>query len=421
MNKLINEAKKIGIDVEVLVNKSDVTTINTLNDTLKLFQISNVKRYIVKAMKDNKCIKLSCEKISEVKELIKAIEEILSVQENSNENSFCQGNVSSVNEFKGNIDYEIIKKDLLSLNDIKEEYPLIKAIEVSFEHAETYDGIKNKVYDASMEQGDYLNSYGVSITLEKDGEAKVVYASYFDKEYNFEEFKKYLKNKIETSLIKFNSKSIETNKYKVILANNVVTDLLTTFVDAFYSKNIAFKNSVLTGKFNEKVFSDKISIIEDSLNGVVKEAFDSEGTLKHYQEIVKNGVFVKEINDLEYALKNNLEPTGNAGSINNLYLETGNLSYEELLEKLDNGIIISDVFGLHSGIDKKTGNISVQAEGFEVKDRKICGGLNMIILASNIFEIFGNVLEVGNDLTKESISVLAPSILLENITITGKE
>lgn len=421
MNKLINEAQKIGIDVEVFVNKNDVTTINTLNDTLKLFQISNVKRYIVKAMKDNKCIKLSCENINNVKELISSIEEILSVQENTNDNTFCKGNVSLVNEFKGNIDYEVIKKDLLSLNDLKNEYPSIKAIEVSFEHAETYDGIKNKVNNASMEQGDYLNSYGVSITLEKDGETKVVYASYFDKEYNFDEFKKYLKKKIETSLIKFGSKSIETNKYKVILMNNVVTDILTTFVDSFSSKNIAFKNSVLTGKFNEKVFSDKISIIEDSLNGVVKEAFDSEGTLKKYQEIVKNGVFVKEINDLEYALKNNLEPTGNAGSINNLYLETGNLSFEELLEKLDNGIIISDVFGLHSGIDKKTGNISVQAEGFEVRDGKIVGGLNMIILASNIFEVFSNVLEVGNDLTKESISVLVPSILLENITITGKE
>lgn len=45
----------------------------------------------------------------------------------------------------------------------------------------------------------------------------------------------------------------------------------------------------------------------------------------------------------------------------------------------------------------------------------------MIILSSNLFEIFSNVLEVGNDLTKENVSVLAPSLLLSDITVTGKE
>ena len=45
----------------------------------------------------------------------------------------------------------------------------------------------------------------------------------------------------------------------------------------------------------------------------------------------------------------------------------------------------------------------------------------MIILSTNIFEVFKNVCEVGNDLTKEYLSVTAPSLLLENITIAGKE
>ena len=45
----------------------------------------------------------------------------------------------------------------------------------------------------------------------------------------------------------------------------------------------------------------------------------------------------------------------------------------------------------------------------------------MIILSTNIFEVFSNVLEVGSDLSNFSLSVRTPSLLLHDITITGKE
>lgn len=45
----------------------------------------------------------------------------------------------------------------------------------------------------------------------------------------------------------------------------------------------------------------------------------------------------------------------------------------------------------------------------------------MIILSTNFFEVFTNVIEVGNDLSKFSLSVSTPSLLLDNITIAGKE
>ena len=104
-----------------------------------------------------------------------------------------------------------------------------------------------------------------------------------------------------------------------------------------------------------------------------------------------------------------------------MYVKCGNKSFDELVKDLDNGIIIDEAVGFHSGVDKKTGNISVQAEGLYVKSGKIIKGLNMIILQTNIFEVFSNVLEVGNDLSKDNLNISAPSLLLENITIAGKE
>ena len=272
-----------------------------------------------------------------------------------------------------------------------------------------------------MEDETYFNAYGVAITVNKDDITRVLYIGYYTKNYDFSKFKEYLLKKLEYLLIKLDSKSVTTNKYKVLLTNNVVESILFTFKDSFQSKNIFLNESVLSGKLNSKIFSEKINIVEDSPKGILNANFDSEGTLKTHQALVENGVFKKEINNIEYAIKLNKEATGNANGVNNLYIECGNKSYEELIKELDNGIIIDEAFGFHSGVDLKTGNISVQAEGLLVENGKVTKGLNMIILSTNLFEVFSNVLEVGSDLSNFSLSVRTPSLLLYDITITGKE
>lgn len=100
--------------------------------------------------------------------------------------------------------------------------------------------------------------------------------------------------KLEYLLIKLDSKSVTTNKYKVLLTNNVVESILFTFKDSFQSKNIFLNESVLSGKLNSKIFSDKINIVEDSPKGILNANFDSEGTLKAQQALVENGVFKKK-------------------------------------------------------------------------------------------------------------------------------
>lgn len=418
--KLINDAKKRGIDIEILENYHSGVSINTLNDKLELFQIDDIKKYIIKAIKEDKCVKISIEDIKDSEKILEDLEELFIMQDNKNKNMFSKGNIKS-NIKRVKIDYNDVINDLKSLNDLKNTYPLIKSIEASYSYVYFEKSINNQVNDCELECSDYYNSFGVAITLCKDDVNKVLYLSYYEKDYDFLEFKNYLCKKIENTIIKLDSKSVKTGKYNIILTNKVVSNLLFTFSDAFQSKGIYLKTSVLTDKLNKKIFSDKISILEDSPNGLIKMVFDNEGNKKEYQQIVENGVFIKEINDTEYAIKLKKEPTGNAGGINNLYIKPDVNSFADLVEKLSNGIIIDEAFGMHSGIDKKSGNISLQAEGLLVEDGKITKGLGMIILSTNIFEVLSNVTLVGSDNSKENPEVITPSLLLHDITITGKE
>lgn len=419
-NKLINLGKAHDIDIEIYERKNNIASINTLNDELKLFQIENITLFNIKAIKNNICINIVTENIKNTQEIIDALEEIFVTQDNKNANKLCTGKLTKkvTDEI---VDFEQVKKDMLSLNDLKQTFTNIKSIETGYEHIYKGNYIDNKINKCKMQNESYYNNLGIAITIEEDDTPRVMYFTYYMKNYDFKEFKDYLINKIKLALNKLKSTSIKTAKYNVLLSNDVVTNILNTFVGSFHSKNIYMKESVLTDKLNEKIFSDKISICEDSAKGLDEVLFDVEGTLKKRQDIVLNGVFVKSINNLEYAIKMSEEPTGNADGVNNLMLLPKDKSFAVLLKELNNGIFIDEVYGLHSGIDKKTGNISLQAEGYLIENGNIKNGLNMIILSTNIFEMFSNVLEVGNDLSKCSIKTVAPSLLLHDITITGKE
>ena len=420
-NKLIKLAKQEGIELEIYETKTKRTDINLLNKEEKLFQIVNTSNYIIKAIINGKCIKFATGSIKNPSKVIENIKTIFAIQDNDNENNLSKGYINNKEKNSEKLDYNQVKKDLLSLNSLKENYPEIINVEINYSHYDKGYFIDNA--NCKMVDDGYYNEYSVGITASKNNTNKVSYISFYSKEYNFEEFYNYILKRIESLIKKLDGNSCITKKYDIILKNTAVSDILKTFASMFDTENIMLNESVLVDKYKKKVFSDKITIIEDP-NGdsaILKRSFDSEGTKTNYKVIVDSGVFTKRINNIEYALKSKEEATGNAYGVNNLFIKPSDDTFEDLVSKLNNGIIIDEVMGVHSGIDVRSGNISVQAEGLLVEDGKITKGLTMIILSTNIFELFTNVVSVGNDLSKSSTSISAPSLLLNNITIVGKE
>lgn len=418
-NKLIELAKNEGIDIEISEITSEKMDIETLNGNLKLFQMSNVATYNIKALMNNRVAFLTTDHIEDPEKIITSLKIIFDVQENNNENRLCEGTIINREDTLENIDYIKVKEDLLNLDDLRKEYSEVYSIELLYAHYSDKYAINS--FKSDMLDEVNFHEYVAEIVVKKDDITRVVFVSHFSKNYNIEEFKKIIIAKIENAIIKINSKSLKTNKYNIIIKNSEVANILENFAASFQSKDIYLKNSVFTDKLNQKMFSDKINIAEDPEHGISARYFDSEGTKTKYKEIVKNGVFLKTINNIEYALKLNEEATGNAYGVRNLYIKSGNDSYEDLIKKLDNGIIIDSLVGFHSGTDLHTGNMSLQAEGLLVENGKIVRGINDIILATNIFEVFSNVLAVGSDMSSSDYCISAPSLLLENITVTGKE
>ena len=419
VKKLIDLAKKANMALEVCSKKEYSAQIEVLNSNLKNFYVASTTRYQIKAIKDGKCCFFTTEDLSNPDYIIKELDKAFLLSDNDNINRLSNNSYELRKESFIKPDFKKVKEDLLSLDSLREEYPYIKNIEASY--AYNYMDINIENANNFMEDSNYNNYIMVSVSGVKDNVVKSDYISIYIKYYDFETIKNKVRELVQYIAAKFAETSISTNKYNVLLKNNVVKDILTTFIPAFSTRNINMKLSFLTDKLNQKVFSDKISIVEEPLNAefVSTRAFDDEGTLTYNKEYVLNGVFKKTYNSLEYALKNKEKPTGNSYGVRNFHLVAGNKSYAQLINTMENGIIINRIEGMHSGINMRSGDISLQATGLLVEQGKVTKTLNMIILQSNILEILNNVLEVGNDLEEFNSTISSPSLLLHDITICG--
>lgn len=423
INQLLNEAKKNNIELEVFKEKEQNTTIEVYEDKIDSFDSFDITTYKITAIYNNKTICIETENIDDVESIIHLIKEQSLIIDNDEKNSLAV-NSDIIKKVSNTIelDHQQIIQDMISFNELKKKYHNITSI-MTYISIENNDiGIYNTLNTKLEDSNSYI-LYMTEVVMQFNGNNKTNYKYFYTKEYNKEKFYRMLEQVIQETIDKENAISLQTKKYNIVLDNRCVADLLTHFSFIFNAEDISKNKSILTNKLNEKVFSSKLTIVEDPQNEnyIGKRLFDDEGTKTYYKEIVKDGVFITKLYNNKMAIKENTKSTGNSFNTRNMYIVPGSIDKEKLLKELNSGIYITNIEGLHAGINDTTGDISLQAEGYIIKDGKKEECLNMIILSTNIFELFNNIIDIGNDLEFFSVKGGAPSLLIENITVAGNK
>lgn len=243
---------------------------------------------------------------------------------------------------------------------------------------------------------------------------------------------KIAKQGVKEALSKLGGKSVKSGNYKTIIYNEAMVSLLETFAGIFSADAAQKGLSLLKDKEGEIIASDVVTIIDDPLldDGLASTPFDDEGVATYTKELISNGKLNTLLHNLKTANKAGVKSTGNGFkssysssvsiSASNLYLKKGNKSLEELMKEIDEGIMITDLAGLHSGANSVSGDFSLAAKGFYIKDGKKSFPVEQITVAGNYFELLKNIAEVGNDLTFPMSSVGSPSVIVKGLSIAGE-
>lgn len=231
------------------------------------------------------------------------------------------------------------------------------------------------------------------------------------------------------------AKPVKSASMRVIFRNSAMCDMIETFSGIFSSENAQRGLSMLAGKEGEKIASDCVTLVDDSTldYGFGSHAFDAEGVAGRRTVVVENGVLKTLLYDLETAHKAGVGSTGNASkggytspvgiSVSNFTLTPGEKTLQQLTEKMGEGLIITDVSGLHAGANETTGDFSLMAQGYLVENGKKGRAVNGVTVSGNFYELLKNIEEPGcdvyNNMFGEAIS--SPSVLIKNkMSVAGE-
>lgn len=421
MKQLIDFALDKGIELEIYSEEEQTYLIHILQNYMNQYEVSDVTTYRLKGLYQGKTVILNMEDISDFNEIVRRIQQSSSFIDNNDQDELSKlRNFTAPKKEMMSFEGAKIKEELLSYHDFYRKNPLIKAVESEVIHTQKKIVIQNRY--GTMCDYEHYTVMLAEVTAFRETESFVATTIRYEKDYDSNIMKQLLKEASEQAIDKLGATSCKTNFYQVLFDHQVVAELLNYFSQAFHAKKLMDKQSFLNLEdYQTKIFSDLISIVEDPLNDnfVGTKSFDSEGILKRYQKIVDRGIFSQKLYDIKSALKENVESTGNSGEVRNFYIVPGKESQQELIKQMQNGILITNVEGIETGIQQKTGHISLQAQGYEIKDGKKDKFLNMIVVTTNFKEMMNSVLAVGNDLIFRNLSCGAPSILCHDIAISG--
>jgi PmbA protein len=221
------------------------------------------------------------------------------------------------------------------------------------------------------------------------------------------------------TISRLNPRRLKTRMAPVIFSADIARSLLGNFVNAINGNNIYRNASFLVNQLNTPVFPTHISLTQypHLLKAMGSMPFDNEGVRTLEQNFVKEGILTNYILDSYSARKLGLKTTGNAGGVYNLLATTSDLSFKELLQKMDTGLLVTELIG--QGVNIVNGDYSRGAFGFWVEKGEIQYPVEEITISGNLRDMFKNIVAIANDVDTRG-RIQTGSILLDGLMIAGE-
>ncbi len=133
--------------------------------------------------------------------------------------------------------------------------------------------------------------------------------------------------------------------------------------------------------------------------------YDDEGVPATKTYLIREGILEGRLHSRETAAKMGEEVTGNARAISyafppivrmtNTYIEPGDMSFEDMLSDIKEGIYAKDWYGGTTSLEMFTFSA---AEAYMIRNGKVAELVQPVVLSGNVFTTLHNIDAIGNDL-----------------------
>ncbi|MDP0590231.1 MAG: metalloprotease PmbA [Candidatus Endonucleobacter bathymodioli] len=226
------------------------------------------------------------------------------------------------------------------------------------------------------------------------------------------------KKAAERTINRLGARQIKTSRVPILFSSEVASSLISHFLGAISGGSLYRQSSFLLDFLGKQVFPDWLRIYEQPLlkQELGSASFDNDGLATREKDFVTEGILHSYILSTYSARKLGMVSTGNAGGVNNLFVDNNTGDQEEILKQMGTGFLVTELMG--QGVNIVTGDYSRGAGGFWVENGVIQHSVSEVTIAGNLKDIYQRIIAVGNDVDKRN-NVQTGSILVEEMAVAG--
>lgn len=440
-NILFEKGKIAGFDdMEVYYQKNKSFNVKIFEEEIINYSISEQEGLSFRGLFDKKMGYAYTEKVDEssVEMLIKEAKINAEIIDSDDEEFIYEGS----KEYREVISYNEDLEKVATEDKIALAFALEKATKELDPRVCTVDPC---MYSESFSESIIVNSKGlkledrsnlaflyVGVKVKEGEDIKTASGYKITNDYSELDVDEIAKQAVDEAVSTLGAKPMVSGDTKIVLRNDVSADLLESFTSIFSAEAVQKDLSRLKGKLDTKIANELITLVDDPFreNGIASAGFDSEGVATKYKKLIDRGVLKTFLHSLKTAKKDGVEPTGNGfkgykSSISigptNFYIEPSDLDFDEMIKDIEQGLFVTEVQGLHSGLNSISGDFSLSAYGFLIENGKIGRPVNQITIAGNYFDMLNDVEAIASDLKFTMPGAIgSPSMIIKKLSVAGE-
>jgi PmbA protein len=237
----------------------------------------------------------------------------------------------------------------------------------------------------------------------------------------------------ERALALVGARQPESRRCPVVLDAFVAGSFI-GFIGAMLSADAVQRGrSLFAGREGEEVADPALRLADVGTDpeGPSSAPFDGEGTPTGRTGLIEDGRLLGFLYDSRTARKAGRSTTGNASrgsyrtppsvGTTNLLVEPGDGDLAALVAHARDGLYVTDVAGLHSGVNPVSGTFSVGASGRLIEDGELAAPVREITIASDLVSMLKSVRFVGAQARWVPFggSVKTPPLLVAEMAVSG--
>jgi PmbA protein len=219
----------------------------------------------------------------------------------------------------------------------------------------------------------------------------------------------------------------------VVLDATVAASFVSLLGSSLVATAVQRGRSPFAASLGEEIGAAALSVHDDGLDpaGFGSSPFDGEGTPRRRTAVIEAGRLLTFLYDTYTARRGEVASTANAGrggyrsqpsvSPSNLIVAPGALGFEELLAEAGDGVYVTDVAGLHSGVNPVSGVFSVGAAGRMIRGGALADPVREFTIAGDLVSTLKGIRAVGAEARWVPFggSVQTPALLLAEMAVSG--